>query len=151
MTFEKLVEKIAKRDKAFGKESNPNEETLCIAQKGHKSKEEFAKDENRNRGRGRGQRGTYRGRGEDLIKERNNVIDVEKLVILPVIVELTRRKMLTRKSPKQDKGNDKGNHPKSSHYVVAHCNLGIEEAFSTSFSLNGIWLLDTGATCHMTV
>ena len=34
MTFEKLVEKIAKREKSFGKkESNPNEGTLCIAQK----------------------------------------------------------------------------------------------------------------------
>ena len=35
--------------------------------------------------------------GEDLIKERNNVIDVEKLVILPVIVELLGIKLLTRK------------------------------------------------------
>ena len=51
MTFETLVEKIEKREKAFGKkESKPNEETLCLAQKGHKSKEEFAKDENRSRG-----------------------------------------------------------------------------------------------------
>ena len=41
--------------------------------------------------------GTEEG-GEDLIKERNNVIDVEKLVILPVIVELLRIKSLTRKS-----------------------------------------------------
>ena len=56
-TFETLVEKIAKREKAFGKESKPNEETLCFAQKGHKSKEEFANDENRSRGQGRGQRG----------------------------------------------------------------------------------------------
>ena len=38
MTFEKLVEKIAERDKAFGKESNHNEETMCLAQKRHKSK-----------------------------------------------------------------------------------------------------------------
>ena len=60
MTFETLVEKIAKREKASEKESNPNEKTLCLAQKGHKSKEEFAKDENRSRGQGRGQR--YRGR-----------------------------------------------------------------------------------------
>ena len=98
MTFEKFVEKIAERDKAFGKESNPNEETLCLAQKGHKSKEEFAKDENRSRGQGRGERGQYRGRGGRFkIKERNNVIDVEKLVILPVIVELHGRKLLTRK------------------------------------------------------
>ena len=39
MTFEKLVEKIVEREKAFGKDSNPNEETLCLAQKAHKSKE----------------------------------------------------------------------------------------------------------------
>ena len=51
MTFETLVEKITKREKEFGKESSkPNEETLCLAQKGHKSKEAFANDENRNRG-----------------------------------------------------------------------------------------------------
>ena len=36
--------------------------------------------------------------GEYLIKERNNVIDVEKLVILPIIVELLGIKLLTRKS-----------------------------------------------------
>ena len=40
---------------------------------------------------------TEEGR-EDLIKERNNVIDVEKLVILPAIIELLGRKLLTRKS-----------------------------------------------------
>ena len=32
MTFEKLVEKIAERDKAFGKESNPNEETVSCTE-----------------------------------------------------------------------------------------------------------------------
>ena len=53
MTFETLVEKIGEREKAFEKESKPNEETLCLPQKRHKSKEEFAKDENRSRGRGR--------------------------------------------------------------------------------------------------
>ena len=31
MTFETLVEKIAEREKAFGKDSKPNEETLCLA------------------------------------------------------------------------------------------------------------------------
>ena len=31
MTFETLVEKIAEREKAFGKESKPNEENLCLA------------------------------------------------------------------------------------------------------------------------
>ena len=62
MTFETRVDKIAEREKAFGKESKPNEENLCLAQKGHKSKEEFAKDENRSKGQGRGQRRQYKGR-----------------------------------------------------------------------------------------
>ena len=35
--------------------------------------------------------------GEDLIKERNNAIDVEKLVILLVIVELHGIKLLTKR------------------------------------------------------
>ena len=70
---------------------------MCFAQKGHKSKEEFAKDENRSKGQGRGQRGHYIGRGEDLIKERNYVINVEKIVILLVIIESLGRKLLTRK------------------------------------------------------
>ena len=81
--------------------------TLCLAQKGHKSKEEFANDENRSRGRSRGQRGKYKGRGEDLIKERSNVIDVEKLVILHVIVEFHGRKLLTRKRKYKKKGTIK--------------------------------------------
>ena len=51
---------------------------------------------------------------------------------------------------KKEQVQDKGNPPKSAHYVVAHCNLGIEEALSTLFSWNDIWLLDTEATCHMT-
>ena len=59
-------------------------------------------------------------------------------------------KIVNKKEQVQDKGNDKGNPPESTHYVVAHCNLGFEEAFSTSFSWNDIWLLDTGDTCHMT-
>ena len=34
--------------------------------------------------------------------------------------------------------------------MVAHCNLEIEEDFGPFFSWNDIWLLDTGATCHVT-
>jgi hypothetical protein len=36
LTFDKLVEKIAETEKAFGKESLPNVETLCLAQEGQK-------------------------------------------------------------------------------------------------------------------
>ena len=45
---------------------------------------------------------------------------------------------------KKEQVQDKGNPPESTH-----CNLGIEEAFGTSFSWNDTWLLDTRATCHM--
>ena len=38
MPLETLVEKIAEKQKSFAKESKPNEEALCLAQKGHKSK-----------------------------------------------------------------------------------------------------------------
>ena len=52
---------------------------------------------------------------------------------------------------KKEKPPERGNPPESAHYVIAHCNVGIEEVFSTSNScLNDTWLLDTGATCHMT-
>jgi hypothetical protein len=38
------------------------------------------------------------------------------------------------------------------HYVVSHCNIGVtEDLFNTSFASCGdAWLLDTGATSHMT-
>ena len=52
---------------------------------------------------------------------------------------------------KKEKPLERGNPLESAHYVIAHCNVGIEEFFRTSNScLNDTWLLDTGATCHMT-
>ena len=63
ITFDKLVEKIAEREKAFGKkESLSNVETLCLAQKqqGQPSKDEPFRHDNSNRGHGRRQ---SRGRG----------------------------------------------------------------------------------------
>jgi hypothetical protein len=46
----------------------------------------------------------------------------------------------------------KGKAPESAHYIVAHCNIEvIEDFFNTSFvSWRDAWLLDTGATSHMT-
>ncbi|XP_059063603.1 uncharacterized protein LOC131856201 [Cryptomeria japonica] len=61
ITFDKLVEKIAEREKAFGKkESLPNAETLCLAQQGQPSKDESTRHDTSSRGRGRRQ---SRGRG----------------------------------------------------------------------------------------
>ena len=56
----------------------------------------------------------------------------------------------------QEKGKnhekDKGKAHESTHYVVAHCNIGvIEDLFNASLtSWRNDWLLDSGATCHMT-
>ena len=54
------------------------------------------------------------------------------------------------KSKKTEKW--KGKSPESAHYVVAHCNIGvIEDLFNASLSSwKDAWLLDSGATCHMT-
>ena len=40
----------------------------------------------------------------------------------------------------------------SAHYVVAQCNIGVnEDLFNASLaSSKNDWLLDSGATCHMT-
>jgi len=45
----------------------------------------------------------------------------------------------------------KGKAPKSSHYIVAHFNIGVnEDSLNTSFSSwRYAWFLDIGATCHM--
>eukprot|EP00253_Pinus_taeda_P026355 PITA_26355 len=47
---------------------------------------------------------------------------------------------------------DKGKAPKSPHYVVAQCNIGVnEDLFNASLaSWKTDWLLDSGVTCHMT-
>ena len=58
-----------------------------------------------------------------------------------------------RNQPK-GKTNDKekGKAPKSAHYVVAHCNIGVnEDLFNASLaSLKNDWLLHSGETCHVT-
>ena len=48
---------------------------------------------------------------------------------------------------------DKGKAPESSHYVEAQCNIGVnEDLFNASLaSRKNDWLLDSGATCHMTL
>jgi len=57
-----------------------------------------------------------------------------------------------RNEPK-GKTNDKekGKAPESTHYVVAHCNIGVnEDLFNASLaSWKNDWLLDSRAACHM--
>jgi hypothetical protein len=46
----------------------------------------------------------------------------------------------------------KGKPPKSSHYIVSHFNIGVTKyLFNTSYTpWRDAWLLETGATSHMT-
>ena len=52
------------------------------------------------------------------------------------------------KTPNQGKGKA----PESTHYVVAHCNIGVtKDLFNASLSSQKYtWFLDLGATFHMT-
>ena len=46
---------------------------------------------------------------------------------------------------------DKGKAPESTHYVEAQCSIGVnEDLFNASLaSWKNDWLIDSGATCHM--
>jgi hypothetical protein len=61
-----------------------------------------------------------------------------------------------RQNKKEDKGKTsepmKGKPLESSHYIVSHCNIGVTEyLFNTSYTpWRDAWLLDIGATSHMT-
>ena len=54
----------------------------------------------------------------------------------------------------QEKDNiilDRAHSSENANYVVAHCNIHMEDVFSTYFSSwYDSWVLDTGATCHTT-
>ena len=57
----------------------------------------------------------------------------------------------THNQKKDDsKNQDASKYSDFSHCIVAHCNLGINEMTSLS-SYKDCWLLDTGATSHMTI
>ena len=47
---------------------------------------------------------------------------------------------------------DKGKAPETAYSVVAHCNIGVNEDLlnASLSSWKNYWLLDLGATCHMT-
>ena len=63
-------------------------------------------------------------------------------------------KIEQRRNQQKGKTNDtdKGKAPESAHYIEAQCNIVVnEDLFNTSLaSWKNDWLLDSGATCHMT-
>jgi hypothetical protein len=56
------------------------------------------------------------------------------------------------KKEKQEQNEEKGKSHEPPHFVIAHCNIGInEDLFKTSFaSWRDVWLFDIGVACHMT-
>eukprot|EP00253_Pinus_taeda_P014298 PITA_14298 len=148
--------KFVEREKAFGKKTAPesSEEAVYLA---HKEKHP-TQDSSRGRGGRRGRGRYFRGRGgrhsqgekADLhcIRcKRNGSHDASTC-------KLPWDKIEQQRNQQKGKTDDtyKGKAPESAHYVVAQFNIGVnEDLFNASLaSWKNDWLLDSGATCHMT-
>eukprot|EP00253_Pinus_taeda_P020188 PITA_20188 len=148
--------KFVEREKDFGKKTSPesSEETACLD---HKEKYP-AEDSTRGRGGRRGRGRYFRGRGgrhsqgekADLhcIRGKRNGSHDASTCKLPWDKIEQRRNQQKGKTDDTDKGKA----PESDHYVEAQCNIEVnEDLFNTSLSSwKNDWLLDSGATCHLT-
>ena len=157
ITFDSLVKKIAEREKAFWKKTTPqsSKEAICLA---HREKN-LAQDSSRGRGgrRGRGRGINFRGRGDRHFQgekldlhctryKRDGSHDASTCKFPWDIIEQERNQPKGKTNDKE-----KGKVLESTHYVVAHCNIGVnEDVFNASLAYwKNDWLLDLGATCHM--
>eukprot|EP00253_Pinus_taeda_P007309 PITA_07309 len=140
----------------FGKKTAPqsSEDTVCLA---HKEKHP-AQDSTSGRGGRRGRGRYFRGRGADILKKKRQIYTVfaakkngsHDASTCKLPWDKTKQKINQQKSKIDD--TDKGKAPESAHYVEAQCNIGVnEDLFNASLaSWKNDWLLDSGATCHMT-
>ena len=156
ITFDTLVKKSAEREKAFGKRiaSKSSEEAVCFAYKEKHPVQDSSRGRGGRRGRGRYFRGGggrhSQGEKADLhcIRcKRNGSHDASTCKLPWDKIEQQRNQ---QKGKTDD--TDKGKALESAHYVVAQCNIGVnEDLFNASLaSWKNDWLLDLGATCHMT-
>eukprot|EP00253_Pinus_taeda_P036637 PITA_36637 len=127
ITFDSLVKKIVEREKDFEKKTTPQyfEEVVCLA---HREKN-LAQDSSI---------------GRDCKRDGSHDASTCKLPWDRIEQE--------RNQPKgKINVKEKGKAPESTHYVVAHSNIGVnEDLFNASLaSWKNDWLLDLGATCHM--
>lgn len=52
---------------------------------------------------------------------------------------------------KQEQQGEQNKASASAHFIIVECNVGLSDLLNTSFtSWEDAWLLDTGASCHMT-
>jgi hypothetical protein len=125
------VEKIAECEKDFEKKTiYPTGEIACFAQKGKNQSHD-----------------SYRGEGSKSERSDLHCVHCGKNGHEAKTCRIPWEKI----KEKQEQKEEKGKALESAHFVIAHCNIGInEDLFKTSFSSwRDAWLLDTGATCHM--
>jgi hypothetical protein len=109
ITFDKLVEKVAEHEKAFGKKSSPSTgETIYLAQKDKSKPHDSSRGESNRRGCGRG-RNSFRGRGVDTTKVIDPIFIVPIAKIMGHMKHMTTefhgiRSKKTRQNKKEDKG-----------------------------------------------
>ena len=165
MTFDTLVDKIVEREKSFGKQesfSTSTIETLCLAQKAQKPRGESSRFDNNHRDRGsrpfRGREGHYHQGDKQQDDRRPKHFQNDKQSLKCYMCGKLGHTSSHCHPPwdkisekKEQQPPNKGKPPEYANYIVAHCNLSINEVFSTSFaSWEDTWILDTGDTCHMT-
>ena len=156
ITFDTLEQKFAEREKDFGKKTIPqsSKEVVCLThiEKNH------AQESSRGIGglRGRGRRNFRRGGwGRQFQGEKYDIHctwcnrDGHDSSTCKLPWKIIVQDINEAKGKNHDKR--KGKALESTHYVVAHCNIGvIEDLFNASLaSWKDVWLLDLGATCHM--
>lgn len=137
--------------KRFHLTPNSNLETLCVAQKDHKSHVETSRGDKSSRGRGRI---NYRGRGgknnqrdiQQNDRKQRNFNDRPAIKCyrcgkightatdckIPWEKVSERREQLNEK--KYQPPLDKGKSSESTHYIVAHYIFNINDVFNTAFS-----------------
>ena len=154
ITFDSLEKKFTKREKAFGKKTTPLyfEEVVCFT---HREKNHSQDSSSRGGRRGRGRR-NFRGRGgRQTQSEKSDLhcIHCNKYWHDASTCKLPWERIEQKINQENGKTHDrdKGKALESAHYVLAHCNIEvIEDLFNASLTCwRNVWLLDSGATCHM--
>ena len=147
LTFDSLVEKVVKNEKDFRKKTTqPIRDIVCLAKKWKNQSHDFYRGEGIVRGLGknnfRDNGGRYhRGEKIDLhhLRCSRNEHDVQHCWA-------TQERITNMHEQKEDNSRA----PKSTHYIVSHCNTRVDEdLFNTSFaSWRDALLLDMDGTCH---
>ena len=109
------MEKIAEREKAFGKKTiQPTRETMFLSPKGKDQSHDSSVGDGNKRGHGRNK---FRGRGVDITMVRDMTFT------MPVVPRMDMRQIYRiswEKITEEEKNKEKCEAPKSIHFIVAH-------------------------------